>query len=52
MNEVLIRIGLCSIVLLIVYIIKKVDEYFYFKKDENISYKFDKEDDEQFFTGH
>jgi hypothetical protein len=46
MNEVLSGIGLLSISLLILYVMKKVDNYFYFKKERNQSYNFDKDDDE------
>jgi hypothetical protein len=47
MNEFLSSIGLLSISLFILYVMKKVNEYFYFKKiDNNESYNFDKEDDE------
>lgn len=45
MNEFLSTIGSCSIVILIVYIIKKINDY-HLKKEENKNYKFDKDDDE------
>lgn len=43
MDGILSTIGLCSIVLFIFYIIKKVDDYLYFKKDGNKNINFDKE---------
>ncbi len=47
MNEVLSRIGLLSISLFILYVMKKIDEYFYFKKiDNDKNDDFDKDDDE------
>ena len=46
MNEILSTIGSCSIIVLITYITKISNEYRYLKRDENKSYKIDKEDDE------
>ena len=45
MNEILLKIGACSIVILVFYIIKKVDDYVFFKKEEYRSFKFDKDCD-------
>jgi hypothetical protein len=39
-------IGLCSIVIFIFYIIKKVDDYLYFKKEDNKNINFDEDSDE------
>lgn len=46
MGEFLSRIGLFSIWMLILYIIKKTNDYFYFKNEESKIYKFDQGDDE------
>ena len=46
MNGILSKIGLCSIALLILYVIRKVYDYFYFKKEDNEKYKIDDDDDE------
>lgn len=46
MNEFLARVGMLSIALLILYIIKKVDDYLYFRREENEIYNSDKDDDE------
>lgn len=50
MNEFLQTIGSCSLVILVIFIIKKVDDYFYFKKYEkeceNIHAKFDDNNDD------
>lgn len=45
MNEILLKIGSCSIVILVFYIIKKVDDYVFFKRDEYKSIKLDKDSD-------
>jgi hypothetical protein len=42
MDGILSIIGSCSIVILITYIIKKGNEYLYYR---NISFKFDKDDE-------
>ncbi len=46
MNGILSTIGLCSIVILIFYIIKKVDDYLNLKKENYKSIKFDEDSDE------
>lgn len=46
MDLILSEIGLCSIIILIIFVIKKVDEYLYFRKEDSICYKFDKDDKE------
>lgn len=46
MNSFLTVIGLLSICMVILYIMKKVSEYLDLKKEEKTSYKFDKDDDE------
>lgn len=45
MNGFLSTVGSCAIVVLVVYIIKKVNDYLYSKKEKSQNYKFDKEDD-------
>lgn len=43
MNEMLSKIGLCSILITITYIIKKINEYLYLKKEESQNYKIDED---------
>jgi hypothetical protein len=45
MEDFLSRIGIFSIFLLIIYIMKKLDDYYSFKDEENRSYGFDKIDE-------
>jgi hypothetical protein len=45
MNGFLSTVGSCAIVVLVAYIIKKINDYLYSKKENNQNYKFDKEDD-------
>lgn len=45
MNKILIEIGSFSIVLLVIYAIKKINDYSHSKKEGNKTYKFDKDDD-------
>ena len=46
MNGILSTIGLCSIVILIFYFIKKIDDYINFKKEEYKSINSDEDSDE------
>ena len=46
MKGFLSTIGSCTIVILVVYIIKKINDYLYSRKEENQNYKFDKEDND------
>lgn len=45
MKEILSTVGSCTIVVLVIYIIKKINDYRYLKKEENQNYKIDKDDD-------
>lgn len=46
MNGFLSGVGLLSITVLIIYVIKKVDEYYCLYKEESKSSKFNEDDDE------
>lgn len=46
MNGIMSTIGLCSIVIFIFYIIKKVDDYLNLKKEDYNSIKSDEDSDE------
>ena len=45
MNGFLSTVGSCTIVALAVYLIKKINDYLYLKKENSQNYKFDKEDE-------
>lgn len=47
MNKALSTIGLCSIVVLIFYLIKKFDDYLYFKREEYHRNNFYEDSDEE-----
>lgn len=46
MNDILARIGLLSIAVFILYIMKKINEYLYFKKIDHTCCNFDNDDAE------
>ncbi len=45
MNKILIGIGSFSIVIVIIYLIRKINDYLKFKEERNHSYKIDRDDE-------
>lgn len=46
MNGFLSQTGLLSITLVVIYVIKRINDYCYFRKEEKINFKLDKADDD------
>ncbi len=46
MEGILAKIGLMSIVILILYLLKKLDDYRYYSSEKDKNYKIDRDDDD------
>ncbi len=47
MNKILIWIGLFFILIVIIYLTTKINDYFKFKEEQNHSYKIDRDDEKE-----